>query len=298
MFDFMQGGKANLQLVLDRLNQPYWLGETIHATLKLTGEKELKIEQGRIVLLYHEEYQFRRRHVHRDSKGHTSTREESVWTTDEREVKRDVFLDQATIPGGTLKTMEFEFPIPLNAAPTAAGGKIVRIKWLVKATLDRRMAADTQAVVEVPVLTTPPGQFVQAGVYGMSNEPAEAELSLSLPVLEFVLGETIEGQLQVCPQKEFDVSEIRVELVRREVVPRELGHQVEEVVPLKAAAGSRLKPGSNLTLPFRLAIPASAPPTLQTPNSQVNWFVRGVLARRMRKDTSAEQEVAIFSRRI
>lgn len=297
MFDFMKGGKANLQLVLDRPSQPYWFGEMIHATLTLTGEKDLKVDEGRIILLYHEEYQFRRRHVHRDSKGHTSTREESVWTTDEREVKRDVFMNQATISSGAHQTLQFELPIPANAAPTAAGGKIVKIKWLVKATLDRRMASDTEAIVEVPVMAAPPGQLTQAGVYGVSSEPAEAELSLSLPALEFVLGEAIEGQLQVCPAKEFDVSEIRVELVRREIVPRELGHQVEEVAPLKLAAGSRLKPGSNLTLQFRLAIPASAPPTLQTPNSQVHWFVRGILARRLRKDTSAEQEIAIYSRR-
>ncbi len=298
MFDFIKGGKASLQLVLDRPTQPYFFGETIHATLTLTGEKDLKVEEGRIVLLYHEEYQYRRRHVHRDSKGHTSTREESVWTTDEREVKRDVFLGQTTIPGGTRQTLEFDFPIPENAAPTAVGGKIVKIKWLVKATLDRRMAGDTETVVEVPVLTKPVGQYGQPGQFGMSSEPGEAELSLALPFLEFVLGETIAGQFQVCPQKEFDVSEIRAELVRREMVPRELGHQVEEVVPLKIAAGSRLKPNSNVAVPFRLAIPASAPPTLQTPHSQVHWFVRGVLARRLRKDTAAEQEIAVFSQRV
>lgn len=179
MFALLKGGKANLQLVLDRQSPPYLFGETIHAKLTVTGEKDLKIEEGRIVLLYHEEYQFRRRHVHRDSKGHTSTREESVWTTDEREVKREVFAGQTTIPGGGRQTLEFQFPIPLNAAPTAEGGKIVRIKWLVKATLDRRMAGDTEAIVEVPVMTAPPGQLTQAGVYGVSSEPAEADLSLS-----------------------------------------------------------------------------------------------------------------------
>jgi hypothetical protein len=303
MFDFLKGGKASVKLTLDRPismeeppAHPYYLGETVHARLTLVSEKDLKIQEGRIALVYHEEYQYRHHRRTTDSHGHSRTTVATAWDTDEREANRQVFLGETTIPGGSTKTYEFDLPIPTNAAPSARA-EIVRIKWLVKATLDCRMAGDIEDRVDLPVFAAAPGTSVQAGEYGASSEPDEADLVFSLPGKEWVTGETIAGRLQVRPKKEFDVTEIRVELARRQNVPRGVGNEHVASIPVKLSDGTRLTPGQNLTLTFNIAIPVPVPATFSTPNSTLKWLLRGMLARRLRKDTFVEEEIFIYNGR-
>jgi len=302
MFDFLKGGKTSVTLTLDRPISkeeppayPYYLGETVHARLVLTSEKNLKVQEGRIALVYHEEYQYRYRRHSTDSHGHSRTTVTTAWATDEREANRQVFLGETTIPAGTTQTHEFDLPIPANAAPSARA-EIVRINWQVKATLDRHMAGDVEDKLELPVFATAPGTSVQAGEYGVSTEPDEADLVFSLPGKEWVMGETLAGQLQIRPKKEFDVTEIRVELARRQNVPRDLGNEHVESIPVKLSEGTRLTPGQNLAFTFNLAIPVPVPATFSTPNSTLQWLLRGVLARRLRKDTCVEEEIFIYNR--
>lgn len=303
MFDLLKGGKTSVKLTLDRpigkdatAAFPYYLGETVHACVTLVSEKGVKIQEGRIALVYQEEYQYKHRQHSGTSRGHSTTTVATAWATDEKEANRQVFLGETSIPAGTQKTYEFDLPIPTQAAPSALA-EIVHIKWLVKATLDRRIAGDIEDRVDLPVFTAAPSTSVQPVESGVSNEPDEADLIFSLPGKEWVMGETIAGQLRVSPKKEFDVTEIRVELVRRERVPRDLGNEREISMPVKLSGGTRLKPGQNLTLPFNVAIPSPVPVTFTTPNSTLDWMLRGVLARRLRKDTIAEQEIIIYSGR-
>ena len=303
MFDFLKGGKTSVKLTLDRpISEdatrvyPYYLGETVHARVTLASEKEVKIQEGRIALVYQEEYQYKHHHHSRDSHGHSRTTVATAWATDEREVNRQVFLGETSLPAGTQKTYEFDLPIPTNAAPSARA-EIVHIKWVVKVTLDRKMAGDIEDRVDLPVFAGASGTSVQPIESGVSNEPDEADLIFSLPGKEWVMGEMIAGRLHVSPKKEFDVTEIRVELVRRERVPRDLGNERETMVPVKLSDGTRLKPGQNLALPFNIAIPSPVPATFSTPNSTLDWMLRGVLARRLRKDTIGEQEIIIHNGR-
>jgi hypothetical protein len=303
MFDFLKGGKTSVKLTLDRPisgddapAHPYYLGETAHARLTVVSEKDFKVQEGRIALVYHEEYQYRHHRRTTDSHGHSRTTVATEWGTDEREANRQVFLGETTISGGSTKTYEFDLPIPANAAPSARA-EIVRVNWLVKATLDRRMAGDIEDRVDLPVFAAAPGASVQAGEYGASNEPDEADLAFSLPGKEWVMGETIAGRLQVRPKKEFDVTEIRIELARRQSVPRDVGNEHVESMPVKLSEGTRLTPGQNLTLTFNVAIPTPVPATFSTPNSTHQWLLRGVLARRLRKDTFVEEEIFIYNGR-
>jgi hypothetical protein len=303
MFDFMKGGKTSMTLTLDRPVSkaatqvyPYYMGETVHARVTLVSEKEVKIQEGRIALVYQEEYQYKHQHHSRDSRGHSRTTVSTTWTTDEQEAHRQVFLGETSVPAGTQKTYEFDLPIPIQAAPSARA-EIVHINWQVKATLDRKMAGDIEDKIDLPVFSGAPGTPVQPVESGVSNEPDEADLIFSLPGKDWVMGETIAGRLRINPKKEFDVTEIRVELVRRERVPRGLGNERETLLPVKLSEGTRLTPGQNLTLPFNIAIPSSAPATFNTPNSKLDWMLRGILARRLRKDTIAEAEIVIYNGR-
>jgi hypothetical protein len=68
-------------------------------------------------------------------------------------------------------------------------------------------------------------------------------------------------------------------------------------MPVKLSEGTRLTPGQNLTLPFNIAIPSPVPATFSTPNSTLDWLLRGILARRLRKDTIVEEEIIIYNGR-
>ena len=302
MFDFLKGGSTSVKLTLDRatgqdatLVNPYYLGETVRARVTLISEKEIKVQQGRVALVYQEEYQYKHRQ-HSSSRGHSTTSVVTTWATDNQEATRQIFLGEASIPAGTQKTYEFDLPIPTNAAPSSQA-EIIHIKWMVKATLDRKLAGDIESCVELPVCSVTPGAIGQPVEVGGSNEPDEANLILTLPSKEWVMGDTLAGQLQVTPQKAFDVTEIRVELVRRERVSRDLGNEHETVLPVKLAGGTRFQPGQNLTLPFNLTIPSGVPATFRTPHSTLGWTLRGILARRLRKDTLLEEEILIYNGR-
>ncbi len=304
MFDFLKGGKTSVKLTLDRSISedatrvyPYYLGETVHARVTLASEKEVKVREGRIALVYQEEYQYKHHHRSTDSHGHSRTTVATAWATDEREVNRQIFLGETSLPAGAQNTYEFDLPIPANAAPSAQA-EIVHVKWIVKATLDRKMAGDFEDQVELPVFTRISGTSPQSIMAGVSNEPDEADLVFSLPAKEWAMGETIAGWLQINPKKAFDVTEVRVELVRRERVPRDLGNEHETSMPVKLSGGTRLEPGQNLSLPFNIAIPSPVPATFNTPNSTLGWMLKGILARRLRKDTTAEAEIIIYNGRV
>lgn len=303
MFDFLKGGKTSLKLTLDRpigpdgLHiDPYFPGESVHARVTLTTENDVKIKEGRITLVYQEEYQYKHRHHSGTSHGHSTTTVATAWATDEREANRQVFLGESKIPAGTSKIYEFDLPIPANAPPSARA-EIIHINWVVKATLDRQLAGDIEDRADLPVFARAPGTLEEPIESNVSSEPDEAELTFSLPVREFVMGETIGGQLQVRPKKNFDITEIRVELVRRERVPRDLGNEREMTIVSRLAERMHLQSGQAFSYPFNIKIPSPAPATISTPNSSLNWILRGVLARRLRKDTLVEQEIFIFNAR-
>lgn len=291
MFDFLKGGKATLTVSLDRTNRIYAPGETIHVTVNVQGVKDLKIQSGKIALVSLEEYEYR--YESRDSDGDTSTT--TTKTTDQVKVWEQQFLGETTIKTNSTENFEFNISIPAKATPTVADGKILNLTWLVKTTLDRKLAGDVEDKQELYILAPLSGTSSGPGDFGISNEPGEAEMLLRLSKREFALGETISGELILRPKKQFDVTEIRVELVRLEDVPRDEGNQFKQDEKVKLAAGTKLTPGQEMTFPFQIKIPTLRPITANTRHGTINWSLRGVLSRRMRGDTLVEQEVLIYN---
>jgi hypothetical protein len=120
-------------------------------------------------------------------------------------------------------------------------------------------------------------------------------MSLELPGLEWCSGETITGRLIVNPQKSFDATEVRVELEQTELVPVDRGNQKVNALKLKLAGKTRIEAGQPLSFPFQLTVPQPCSPSGSTMNWSVTWKLKGILARFMRKDTSVEQELRVFS---
>lgn len=291
MFDFLKGGKATLQVQLDRIGQPYREGETIHATVTVQGEKDLKIQDGRLALIYREKYQYREESGLGDDSSTTAH-----WATEDLEVWHTQFYGETTVKSNTNDKFEYDIPIPPNS-PASGEGAILQTTWLVKAVLNRKMASDIVAESEIKLLHPPPGRLTTPGKFGHSTGPRDAELEFILSGKEFVLGDTVAGQLLAHPNKEFDVSEIRIELAQVENVPRGEGNTKIKKQAVKLAGGTKLKPGQDLSLPFELKIPTTALVTTETRHGKIQWILRGVLARRLSSDTQVEEELFIYGGR-
>lgn len=297
MFDFLKGGQATLRVTLDRADKIYHAGETVHATVEVQGVKDLKIQNARIALVSREEYERRYEETSTDSDGSTSRDTVKQKQTDERPVWQHQFLGETTIKGSSSQSFSFDIPIPADALPTVEGGKILNYAWLVKTVLDRRLRGDVEDKQELYLLATPSNKPALAGEFGSSNEPGDALLSLRLSSTDFQLGDTITGELVIQPQKEFDVTEIRVELELIENVPQDEGNTFKDKQTVKLASSTHLTLGQNLNLPFQLKIPTGVPITCRTPHGSINWVLRGVLSRRMRGDTLVEQAITLSDAR-
>jgi sporulation-control protein spo0M len=295
MFNFLKGGKVNLNVAIDRASGIYFPGDTVNTRISLSSDKEFKFQEGRVALLYQEKYQYRTIHHRTDSQGHHHTEDVLRWQTNDQELARHVFLRETTLSQGSAQDFEFAAQIPVSAPPTYPGN-IIQVRWLVKATLDRKLINDINVETPLVVLASPTGTQTP-GQFGLSNEPGEARLILELPGTEWVAGETIEGILLVSPQKNFDATEVRVELEQTEWVPYDRGNQKVSVIELKLAGKTKFSAGETLRFPFQIQIPQPCSPSGSSQNWSVTWKLKGILARLLRKDTAVEQEIKVFTGR-
>jgi len=320
MLSFLKGGEATIKVVPERTH--YQPGEQVRVQVTVAAEKHLPIREGRVALCSKHELQHRVQEHRRDSSGRTRTVQTTTWRRFEQEVDKTVILPEGVLPGGTETVHECTFTIPPQASPTCAG-RIIHVEWWVKVTLDRKMAKDVEERVDLLVFKALPGTS-GSGRCGMASEPGEAEMAFELPSREWVLGDTIEGQLLVRPLKDIAVTEVRVELVGAERVwntmagpldalgPLASGpglsigfhigsdpnvNETEGIQKLKVAGGGTLKAGQELAYPFRLTIPSPGPVTCKLASGSVTWMVRGVLARRLRSDTKCEAEILVAGAR-
>ena len=291
MLDFLKGAKVNIQVDLERPD--YFPGETVQATISVQAEKDTQIEEGRVVLLRREEYQEEEEST--DSDGDRTT--SKVWRTDEDEIARHVFLTASTLAAGVQQSFKFTAPVPADALPTWQGGKTIKAKWLVKASLGRKLALDWNGEEEIAVVVAPPGTSNHPAEFGTSNKPSEVELAFALPNREWVIGETIEGELLVKPKKDFEINEINVKLGHVETVKGEGNTKIEDQ-SVKPIGKTKMQSGQSLRYPFKLTIPTPRPSTGTTPHGSVSWKLTASLARGFLKGSyDVETEIFVFTKR-
>jgi hypothetical protein len=122
-------------------------------------------------------------------------------------------------------------------------------------------------------------------------------MAIALPGLEFSAGDTLAGELRIHPHKNFEASEVRLELRKTELVPYDQGNQSQKVFPVKLAGKSRFQAGQAQVFPFQVPILPAIVPSVQGPFGAISWTLVAVLARSLRSDTRLEQEFYIFSGR-
>ena len=92
------------------------------------------------------------------------------------------------------------------------------------------------------------------------------------------------------------MDEVRVELVRKEHVPRGRGNEAETVVASTVLAGeTRFEPGAPVELPFRLTVPPDVAPCFRTGQSTLGYELKGVGGRRLRSDYNVRQALNVYT---
>ncbi len=288
-FGFLKGDQVQVQIELDRPQGPYYPGEMLHAIVTIQNRKQLKVREVRAGLVFWERYAYETR----DSEGDRTT----SWATHEEWVARETLVGGGVVPAGFSQSFRLQWQIPPNAVPPCKG-KITTNRWLVRVTFDQQLKRDINEEVELPLVVPPSGQWREPGEYGEASHPQEADMALWLPRLEWVEGETVEGRLVVRPQKDFTVGEVRVELVRREHVPRDRG-KTEWIEQGKArlAEKASFQAGGSYEYPFAFQLPVQGCPSRVTPSSAVSWIIKGILSRRLQKDFTVEEEISVHNGR-
>jgi hypothetical protein len=172
------------------------------------------------------------------------------------------------------------------------------VAWVVKVTVDRAMARDQNEEVPLRVVAPPIGQYTESGDFGEMNTSSGVAMRFSLPTLELVEGETLEGRLTVEPSQSIDAREIRVELVRSERVnPGNRAHiKQKPIQKLQVAGSTKLVPGQPLSYDFALPIPAAGSPSHDVGDTVVTWLLVGTIDRPMRSDYTVTQWVGVYNR--
>jgi hypothetical protein len=282
------GPKADVQVELDRSSA--LPGEAVEATIRIVGgRKDLQIEEGRVELVYENEYTYREetRPVGSSSASTTSY----TTTTDRRIVDAVRFLEADAIAADTPHETTESLTIPATAPPSGEG-EITKVRWKVEATLARPRARDVHGKASLTVLSQP-----AAGLEAPEVETRDdVELSFRLDREHFGPGDVVHGTLVATPLQACEANEVRVELVRYENVPRNEGnteHVKEGEAILESAV--RLSLGAQREWPFQLQLPAVVVPSLQTEHSRVTWLLKGIGSRRLHRDYQVTQPIDVHT---
>jgi hypothetical protein len=279
------GPKADVQVSLDR--DSVLPGETVEATIRIVGgRKDLAIQEGRLELLYENEYWYR----HQVGSGSTR-RTKASKATDRADVDSVRFLEAGHVAADTPYEATASLTVPADAVPSAEG-EITKVRWRVVATLARPHAMDVHRRTPLTVLSQGGAPLDAPDV----ETRDDLELSFRLDREDFGPGDVLHGTLVAAPLQACGVTGVRVELVRREDVPRKDGNtkEVEEAAAILDGELD-LSLGAPREWPFELQLPAVVVPCLATKHSSVTWLLKGIGSRRLRRDYRVTQPIDVHS---
>jgi hypothetical protein len=282
------GPKADVEVELEP--DEVLPGEAVEATVRVVPSRDLEVEEGRVELVYENEYTYKTRRY--------SFLVRMSWVRSET-VTDVVVEDTAAIfeSGALLADTPYEhtatLAVPATAAPSAEG-EITSVRWWAIATLARRRGRDLRGSAELLVLSEPQLELESAVV----ATHRDCEHSFELDRDDFGPGEVLKGTLVARALRQCAVREVRVELVRHEEVPRDEGYAVEVTEDAANLDGEvELSPGESREWPFELELPEVVVPSLRTDQSRVTWLLRGIGSRRLRGDYSISLPIDVHTAR-
>ncbi len=269
----------------------YLPGDVVNLSVRIMGKEQLDIKDGRVALVCANRYVY----------SYTSTGSDGDQTHHSKVVTEEVaaaserVMEEGAIRSGSYSEHKLAFEVPPTAPPSASG-EITNVEWKIRVTLGVRKAPD---VIEERLVTVLSPSWFYANWAESAPELDSAgvcEMGFRLPGRSFRVGGRIEGTLIVSPRQDFEARTVRVELVRREIVPREAGNTAETVQASAVIDESpRFQAGSSREYAFAMEVPEAAGPCLKTEQTYVGWWLRAVVDRGMAIDYELKQLLNVYN---
>ncbi len=208
---------------------------------------------------------------------------------------REIFMRDMTMRRALPFSTDVSFAVPADAPLTAVGANVDSVQpgiaWTLKTSLDVANALDIRRDQEIRVVRESEPGDAPSGTLVSETSTEQCILSLRVPSGRVRSGETVEGVLHAQAIEDFDVSEVRAELIRVEV----FGDSEREIRVVRASLQSdvSLSAGEKRDWRFRMNVGEVRAPSMKTRNSSVRWLVAGVVARRMRFDSRVVLEISV-----
>lgn len=242
------------------------------------GEPDKKARGARVSLVYVNSY----RYESTDSDGDrtTHTRHEEVVVTQE---PLSGAGGNGAPPAGALETV---LRVPDDAPPTVEDA----VRWMAKATIDRKAGRDVNQEVPLTVASAP--DYLEAWAESSVKHPNEARMDIEADRRVVHPGETISGSVAVTANEDLEGRALRVKLRGRRSDQDGEGVTYEGPV-VDLAEPAELRAGATRSFPFALTVPMDARASFQTTNNRLNWYVEVFVDRRMRSDPTGRLEVVV-----
>lgn len=259
-------------------------GQQIPVEIKVTPEDDLRPREVRMELVGEETY-YKTEH-HNDTSGHRKA----------HIVKRDepfasiiqVVAGQPLLLKGTEQKWTCLLQLP-DDAPCTCHGKLVNIRWTLKAIVDVPNRADLSQEKSIVVLCLPP-QASSSSSVPVERSFGEVTLFLTAPVTA-ATGCTIKGQLSLQMKEKLGIRSIRIELVQAEEAGTKTSEEI--IAKIQVAGESNFSQYEAPSFDFSLDIPPEVPPTSICKLSNLRWKIRAVLDRKMKTDFNVEREIQV-----
>ena len=265
-------------------------GNELDVELRLTPDEDLRAREVRVDLVRSEVYyEVSSDHVSRNVQQDTAD-SEVLWRSE-----GDPFVERRILARGVPNRWNASLRVPPDAAPTCKGS-LVDLSWKVRAVIDLGRHGDLAEESLLLVLTT--GLLASGGGEAphhrtrIDSHYQQCLLVLELPG-ETLTGGTVEGELQVTGRHAFSVRGIRAELVASEQAG--VWTDKRTVSQEDLSGPTSFTDGETRSYGFSLVVPSAPMPTLAAPNSNLSWYARAVLDRRLRGDLAVENLIQVYN---
>jgi len=285
MLSFLK--KPKVDITLDAAHGPFHPGDVVKVGVYISSQDSFKLRAASVELKCVEVYW----KMVSDGK-----------TTREQKTKRNLcklreeLLGNTEFTSGMALSESASFTLPADMPPTIIG-KTVNISWQLDVKLNVAAMRDAHEKGEITVMPIPTAIPVTDGSGSDSTKTVTASsgngrLTLTIDSEHGATGKTLRGSLEAAIEKDINFEGIRVELEKKETAGTRSSKTVADLVMLEEK--SSLAGGAVRQWSFRLKFPDSPLPSFAVSSSKIEWNVKGIVDKSMRKDFSVSCPVRVY----
>ncbi len=279
----MRRAKADVALEID--GEQFSPGEEVKVRTTIAADEDINVREVVISLICVETF------WRMESNGKTSSLRKKTQTLIEVPLQ---FATDSRFHRGIPYREEHRLTLPADS-PLTLAGKIANISWQAKVSLDVAGARDIHVEKPVTVVSAQTisedaaSEYPQPVITEQSHD--ECRVRLELPSESWQIGDSMSGRLRLDAVEDCDFSEVRVELVLSE----KAGDKKSQVAADSMVLEQDVSLSANRSQEWRFSLDLPTEPSRSTVISKTSlqWSVKGVLARKRRRDLSVEKEITV-----